>query len=76
MPLEINDGTFYMVQLPASETIHEKEDDAIDYLKKHAGDVDPQSNEVSIVKISVEGEDWSIAEMSWQTIALQLMGGA
>jgi len=75
MPLEVTDGTFYMVRLPTSETIHQDEDTAIDFLNQHAEDADPESDAVSVVKVSVEGEDWTIAEMSWQSIALQLMGG-
>lgn len=74
MPLELTDSTFHMVRLPEGETIHQQEADAINYLEQNADDIDPQSEEVSVVKVTVEGEDWTIAEMSWQTIALQLMG--
>ena len=75
MPLEINDGTFFMVRLPESETVHQEQEDALDYLKQHTKNIDPESDDVSVVKVSVTGEDWTIAEMSWQTIALELMGG-
>lgn len=74
MALEIDNDTFYLVKLPDQKTLHSNEDDAINHLKQNAGGVDPESEEVSVVRVSVEGEDWTIAEMSWQSIALQLMG--
>jgi hypothetical protein len=75
MTLEVKDNTFYMVQLPENKTIHETEDEAINYLKDNANNVDPEEEDVSLVEVSVEGDDWTIAEMPWQTIALRLMGG-
>lgn len=75
MALDVEDGTFFMVQLPDSETLHQTEDDAIEYLRDRAENVDPESDDVGVVRVSVEGDDWTIAEMSWQNIALRLMGG-
>ncbi|WP_135826426.1 hypothetical protein [Halorussus ruber] len=74
MALEVSNDTFYLVQLPQGKTLHNNEDEAIDYLKNKANDVNPESDDVSVVRVAVEGEDWTIAEMSWQNIALQLMG--
>ena len=75
MALEVQDGTFYMVQLPSEKTLHQTQDEAIEYLRKRAENVDPETDEVNVVRVSVENEDWTIAEMSWQNIALRLMGG-
>lgn len=75
MALEVRDDTFYVVQLPDGKTLHNTEQEAITHLKGNADDVDPESDDVSVVRVSVEGEDWTIAEMSWQTIALQMMEG-
>lgn len=74
MALEISDGTFYMVQVPDEKTLHQTEEEAISHLKGRAEEVNPESDDVSVVKISVDNDDWTIAEMSWQNIALQLMG--
>lgn len=74
MTLEVNNGTFYMVRLPGSDTIHQNEDEAIDHLKGNVENVNPESEDVSVVRVSVENDDWTIAEMSWQNIALRLMG--
>lgn len=74
MTMEIEDDTFYMVQLPDRKTLHQAEDDAIEFLQEHAEGVNPESEDVSVVRISLADDDWTIAEMSWQNIALQLMG--
>lgn len=74
MSMEINDGEFYLVKIPGSKTLHKTEEEAISHLKSNADDVNPESDDINIVRVSVEGEDWAIAEMSWQNIALQLMG--
>jgi hypothetical protein len=73
MTLEIIDDTFFMVQVPGEKTLHQNEDDAIDHLQDKAEGIDPESSDVSVVRISVDGGDWTIAEMSWQNIALRLM---
>lgn len=75
MALEVQDGSFFMVQLPSGQTLHQTEEEAIEYLRARAQDVDPETDDVNVVRITVEDEDWTIAEMSWQNIALQLMGG-
>lgn len=75
MNLEVTDGTFYMVQIPDRKTLHQTEEEAIDFLKEQVENVNPETDDVSVVRVSVEDEDWTIAEMSWQNIALRLMGG-
>lgn len=75
MALNVDDNMFYLVHLPGEKTLHNEEDEAIHYLRNQSDDVDPESDNVSVVRVEVEGEDWTIAEMSWQTIALRLMGG-
>lgn len=74
MSLTVEDSEFYMVQLPSEETLHQTEDEAIEHLRESAPEIDPESEDVSVIRVSVEGSDWTIAEMSWQTIALQMMG--
>lgn len=73
MSLNVTEDTFYMVQVPESKTLHQSEEEAIEYLKQSADGIDPESEDVSVVRVSVD-EDWTIAEMSWQNIALQMMG--
>ena len=73
MVMELDNHTFYLVQLPGEKTLHQSEEEAITHLKANADGLDAESDDVSVVRVSVENEDWTIAEMSWQTIAIQLM---
>ncbi|WP_275882502.1 hypothetical protein [Halorhabdus sp. BNX81] len=72
--MDVNDDTFFMVQLPEGKTLHQTKEEAISQLQQQADGLEAESSDVNIVKIAVEDDDWTIAEMSWQTIALQLMG--
>lgn len=74
MALSVSGGEFYMVELPSGRTLHKEESEAIDHLQESAEDIDPESEDVSVVRVSVSEGDWTIAEMSWQTIALRMMG--
>jgi hypothetical protein len=74
MVLEIQDDSFFMVQLPDGKTIHQTEEDAIGHLQTNAEGLDPDSDDVSVVRVSVDEGDWTIAELAWQNIALQMMG--
>lgn len=73
MTMEIEDNTFFLVQLPKGKTLHQSEQDAISHLQANADNLDTESSDVSVVRVVIENDDWMIAEMSWQTIALQLM---
>ena len=75
MALELTDDTFFLVQLPEGKTLHQTEDEAISYMKEGAEDINPETDDINVVRVEVEGEDWKIAEMSWQNIALRLMSG-
>jgi hypothetical protein len=72
--MEVEDGTFFMVRLPTKQTLHQTEDEAIQFLKENANGLDPEEANVNVVRITVDDDDWKIAEMSWQNIAIRLMG--
>ena len=72
--MEVKNDSFFMVQLPEGKTLHQTKEEAISQLQEQAEGLDAESSDVNIIKVSVENDDWTIAEMSWQTIALQLMG--
>jgi hypothetical protein len=35
--------------------------------------VDPENDDVSIVEVDFSEDDWSVVELPWQEIALQLL---
>jgi hypothetical protein len=72
--MEVTDNTFFLVQVPGNKTLHQSEDAAIGHLQDQVKNLDPESDDVSVVRVSVDNDDWTIAEMSWQNIALRLMG--
>lgn len=75
MSLEVTGNEFYLIELPSGKTIHDTEEEAVNHLKDNANDIDPNAENISLLRINFDDEDWTIAEMSWQNIALRLMGG-
>jgi hypothetical protein len=71
--LAIDDGEFYLVTIGGTQRLFAAEADAIDHLR--SSDLDPEAADVSVVHVTVDGEDWQIRELPWQRIALQLLGG-
>lgn len=74
MSLEINDGTFFYVQDRGDETLFETREAAIDTLRQiDAGDLDEDA--ISVVKVDIDGMDWAIQQLGWQSIAFELLRG-
>ena len=71
----VNNETFYVVQTPANDYVVGSEDAAIDELKNHSDDINPETDDVTVAQVNYSGSDWEIKELPWQTIALQLLQG-
>lgn len=72
--LEIIDGEFFLLRTPTMDLLHDSRADAIENLKEYgagAGD----DTDISVVKVNIDGGDWTIAEIPWQEIALELLSG-
>lgn len=74
MSLAINGGTFYLATIRDAQTLHANREDAINQLRSADG-LDTETDNVSIVEVSVTDGDWQIAELPWQNIALELLRG-
>lgn len=74
MSLTIDNGTFFYVRERDSETLFETHNEAIDALRKIDAD-DLDEDAISVVKVDVDGMDWSIQQLSWERIALELLRG-
>lgn len=72
--MKIQNETFYVVQTPANDHILSTEAEAIDHLRSNGANLDPETDELSVAEVSFSGEDWTIKELPWQRIALQLLG--
>lgn len=74
MSLEINDGTFFYVQDRGDETLFTTREAAISALREiDATNLDEDA--ISVVKVDIDGMDWSIQQLSWQSIAFELLRG-
>lgn len=73
--MKITDKTFYVVQSPDSDHVLPSEAEAIDHLRSNATNVDPESDDLSVVEVSFDNDDWTIKELPWQRIALELLQG-
>lgn len=71
--MKVSNDTFHVVTVAGERHIYDAEDEAIDHLRGNAGAVDPEVDDVSVVQVSIDGEDWAITELPWQQIALRLL---
>jgi len=71
--MQIDDNTFHVVQTTDDDYIVQSEADAIDILQNGAVDVDPDSEDVSVIKVDYGRDDWTIQSLPWQRIALKLL---
>jgi hypothetical protein len=73
--MNVTDSEFFMVRLPGGESVHDEREGALEHLRANADGLDAENDDVSVVAVSVDGADWQIKEMSWQTVALELLNG-
>lgn len=74
--LEITDGEFFLLRTAEMDLVHDTRREAIENLKEYATpQFDASDAEISVVEVSIDGGDWTIAEIPWQEIALELLGG-
>ncbi|EMA47948.1 hypothetical protein [Halococcus saccharolyticus] len=73
--MNVSNSEFFMVQLPSGESIHDTRDEALAHLRENANGLSGEAEDVSVVNVSIEGNDWQIKELAWQQIALELLGG-
>lgn len=74
MSLTINNGTFFYVRERGEETIFETQEEAIGALRDIDAD-DLDEDVISVIKVDVDGMDWSIQQLNWERIALELLRG-
>lgn len=74
MTLPIDNGTFFYVRKHDDETLFKTQDAAIDALRDIDAD-DLNEDVISVIKVDVDGMDWSIQQLNWERIALELLRG-
>lgn len=71
--MKVQNQRFYVVQTASTSHVLPEEDAAIEHLKEHGDGIDPENGDVSVAEVQFGGEDWTIKELPWQRIALQLL---
>lgn len=71
--MKVHDREFYVADLDGAMDLFDTEDEVIDHLRGAAGEVHPEKADVSVSKVTVDGEDWTIKQLPWQQIALRLL---
>jgi hydrogenase maturation factor HypE len=70
---EIEDGEFHVVQSADGDFFVQTETDAVDLLRSDEIEVSGEGDDVSVVRLNYDGEDWTITSLPWQRIALKLL---
>lgn len=69
----LEDETLYVAEFPDEDHAFATKQEAIDALKENGDEIDPESEDVSIVEVDFSDDDWAVMELPWQEIALSLL---
>jgi len=69
--LQVTDNEFHVVETAEEEWIVNSEQAAIDKLASI--DIDPEADDVKVVKVDHDGGDWAIESLPWQRVAIKLL---
>lgn len=71
--MQIDNQTFHVVQTPDRDHVVQTEQEAIGVLQNGAADIDADGDDVSVMKIDYDRDDWTIQSLPWQRIAIKLL---
>jgi len=71
--MKLDTSTFHVVQTSDRDHLVKTEAEAIDILQNGAVDIDGDGDDVSVVKVDYDNDDWAIQSLPWQRIALKLL---
>jgi hypothetical protein len=72
--MEIQNDTFYVLEIDDNKEAFPQEEQAVKTLQDEVGN-GTEPDGVSIWEVEINGEQWSIQEIPWSNIAIQLMKG-
>jgi len=70
--MDVTNGEFYHVEIDGGESIFQSQEEAIEYLGERKDSIDMDDPDVALATVET-GEEWSIKEVPWRNIALQLL---
>jgi len=71
--MKLDTRTFHVVQTTDQDHIVKTEAEAIEILQNGAVDIDGDGDDVSVVKVDYDNDDWAIQSLPWQRIAIKLL---
>jgi len=74
MEMEIQNGTFYVLEAGNEKRIYDTESNAVESLKtllSENKDLNPEN--VSIFEVNTAGDKWEIKSVPWSKIAIELI---
>jgi hypothetical protein len=71
--MKLDTSTFHVVQTGDQDHVVKTESEAIDILQNGAVDIDGDGDDVSVVKVDYDNDDWAIQSLPWQRIAIKLL---
>jgi len=69
--MNLENREFHVVQTPDEDHIVQSEEQAIDILSSI--DIDPDNDDIQVVKVDYSDDDWAIQSLAWQRIAIKLL---
>lgn len=71
--MKLEQKNFHVVQTPENDHIVESEAEAIGILQNGEVDIDGDGDDVSVVEVDYDADDWAIQTLPWQRIAIKLL---
>ncbi len=71
--MKVEDGEFYYLETDSDEFVLNSRDESIEKLKKIAGDGKPDPDKTNVFRVSPSDKEWSIEQVPWSEIALELL---
>lgn len=73
--MKVEEGEFYYLETDSDEFVLNSKKGSIEKLKEVADNGKPDPSETGVFKVSPSDNEWSIEQVPWSEIALELLGG-
>lgn len=70
--MEITNSTLYVSEVKEQQEAHNTETEAIDSIKESIDD-EIVDEDVKIYEVDIDGEEWTIKQVPWSKIALEMI---
>ncbi|KXA97359.1 hypothetical protein AKJ37_03170 [candidate division MSBL1 archaeon SCGC-AAA259I09] len=71
--MKVEEGEFHYLKTDSEEFVLKGKEESIEKLKEIADDGKPDPGETGVFRVSPSDEEWSIEQVPWSEIALELL---